>query len=76
VSIYPAKGRDETLSAAGKLITLKEVHHVPCIIFLKRKCAMSFSATENVLSRALALQKNVTTFFHTTPFLFSIENKK
>jgi hypothetical protein len=37
------------LSAAGKFISLNEGHHVPCIIFLKCKCAGKFGSTENVL---------------------------
>jgi hypothetical protein len=50
------------LSAAGKFISLKKVHHVPCIIFLKPKCAVSLVKLKTFLCSALALQKNVTAF--------------
>jgi hypothetical protein len=50
------------LSAAGKFISLNEAHHVPCIIFLKPKCAVSLVKLKTFLCSALALQKNVTAF--------------
>ncbi len=51
------------LAAAREFIALKKILHVPCIIFLKLKCARSFVFTKEIQQCALALQKNVITFF-------------
>jgi hypothetical protein len=61
------------LSAAGKFISLNERHHVPCIIFLKPKCAVSSVQLKTFLCSALALQKNVIAFPSLNFLPFTVE---
>jgi hypothetical protein len=45
------------LSAAGKFISLNEAHHVPCIIFLKPKCAVSLVKLKTFCAAHLPFKK-------------------